>query len=82
MSDFDSYEISNIKDNSWFKNNAAHKLARTKKDKSGRWFCVGCLYRCNDPIPVRGTKSLLKTKDLLYKDHKYNKKPILKIDFE
>lgn len=75
--DPDLYESYSIKDDTWYKNNEAHKQSRIKSNNCGRWFCVGCFHRCNDPMRVRGTKSLMKTKDLLYKDHKYNKKPDL-----
>ncbi len=73
----DSYESYPIKDNLWHKNNEAHKMMRNKNKNSGRWFCVVCMHRCVDPHPVRGTKSLKKTKDLELKTHKYERKPVL-----
>ena len=84
MSDSDthSYENYTIKENLWVKNNNAHKQSRVKSNNCGRWFCVGCFHRCNDPLRVRGTKSLMKTKDIMSKTHKYYRKPILNIDFE
>ena len=71
----DRYETFPFKDNLWYKNNQAHKVMRAKNKSSGRWFCVGCFHRCYDPFPVRGNKSLKKTKDLNSKTHKYERKP-------
>jgi hypothetical protein len=81
MTDSDSYEISNIKENLWLRNNIAHKQSRVKSNNCGRWFCVGCFHRCSDPLRVRGTKSLMKTKDVMSKTHKYHRKPVLNYNF-
>ena len=40
----------------------------------------GCFHRCCDPLHVRVTKSLKKTKDLNSKIHKYERKPVLNPD--
>lgn len=77
----DSYKIYPIKDNLWHKNNEAHKMMRNKNNNSGKWFCVVCFHRCCDPLRVRGTKSLKKTKDLNSKTHKYERKPVLNTDY-
>jgi hypothetical protein len=79
--DHDCYEIYPIKENLWLKNNIVHKQMRIKSNNCGRWFCVGCFHRCNDPLRVRGTKSLMKTKDIMSKTHKYHRKPVLNYDF-
>jgi hypothetical protein len=73
----DSYESYPIKDNLWHKNNEVHKMMRNKNKNSGKWFCVYCFHRCGDPLRVRGTKSLTKTKDLNSKTHKYERKSVL-----
>lgn len=72
-----SYETYAIKDNLWHKNNEAHKIMRSKNNNSGKWFCVGCFHRCCDPLRVRGTKALKKTKDLNSKTHKYERNPVM-----
>lgn len=77
----DTYESYPIKDDNWFKNNEAHKIMRTKKDKSHS-YCTYCRHHhCGDPTTVYGNRSLKKSKVVSYKTTKYADKPVIMPDF-
>jgi hypothetical protein len=77
----DLYESYPVKDDLWSKNNVAHNISRTKKDKGGKYCTVCRHHHCGDIQSVYGNRSLKKSKVVIQNKTKYTDKLVIMPDF-